>query len=377
MKWSFPLARVAGIPIRIHLSFLLIVGWIAWLGWTEGGWVSSLWAVALILALFACVVIHELAHSLVAIRFGGKVRSVTLWPIGGVASMKSIPEQPRQELLISLAGPLVNVMIAGLLILARGGFPAWIDVPLVPRGPAELADALARANLILAVFNLLPAFPMDGGRVMRSLLAMFLPYARATSIAAAIGQTLAVGFVLLGLALNPFLMVIGFFVFIGAESEERAARVKEMLQGVYAEDVMLDPFVSLHPEDRVGRCLELASHHRQEDFPVECDGRVVGIMTRKDWLNALHGRGAETPVAEVMKKVFVSVDVRTPLARLYRDLRALEQGLFPVLRAGRMVGVLTAEDISKYLLIQEVRRDMSPASSQSNGNASRFTIDLG
>lgn len=214
MKWSFPLARVAGIPIRIHLSFLLIVGWIAWLGWTEGGWVSSLWAVALILALFACVVIHELAHSLVAIRFGGKVRSVTLWPIGGVASMKSIPEQPRQELLISLAGPLVNVMIAGLLILARGGFPAWIDVPLVPRGPAELADALARANLILALFNLLPAFPMDGGRVMRSLLAMFLPYARATSIAAAIGQTLAVGFVLLGLALNPFLMVIGFFRFL-------------------------------------------------------------------------------------------------------------------------------------------------------------------
>ena len=377
MKWSFPLARVAGIPIRIHLSFLLIVGWIAWLGWTEGGWVSSLWSVALILALFACVVVHELAHSLVAIRFGGKVRSVTLWPIGGVASMKSIPEQPRQELLISLAGPLVNVLIAGLLILARRGFPGWIDAPLVPRGPGELADALIRANIVLAIFNLLPAFPMDGGRVMRSLLAMFLPYARATSIAAAIGQTLAVGFVLLGLAFNPFLMVIGFFVFLGAGSEERAARVKDMLRGVHAEDVMLTPFVSLHPADSVGRCLELASHHRQEDFPVEYEGRVVGILTRKDWLNALHSRGAETSVADVMRKAFVSVDARTPLTRLYQDIRALEQGLFPVLREGRMVGVLAAEDISKYLHIQEVRRDVIPASSQPNGNASRLTIDLG
>ena len=174
MKWSIPLGRVWGIPIRMHLTFILLLAWIAWLGWSVDGLRASLWAVALIICLFACVVLHELGHSLVAMRFGAHVRSVTLLPIGGVASMKSIPEKPYQELLVSLAGPSVNLVIAAVLVAVRGGYHPLGEQSVFPTNIGELADALVNANLILAVFNLIPAFPMDGGRVLRSLLALFL-----------------------------------------------------------------------------------------------------------------------------------------------------------------------------------------------------------
>lgn len=379
MKWSFPLARVAGIPIRMHLSFLLLLGWIAWLGWREAGWHSSLWAVALILAVFACVTLHELGHSLVAMRFGAEVRGVTLYPIGGVASLKSIPEKPWQEFAVALAGPAVNVAIAALLVAVRRGMPGWSEVDAFPASPGQLLDSLIRVNIVLAVFNLVPAFPMDGGRVMRSLLAMFLPYARATSLAAAVGQALAAGFVLVGLAVNPFLMVIGFFVFFGAETEERSVRVKGMLKDVLACDVMVTEFVRLSPEDTVARCLEHVYHRRQEDFVVEFEGRMVGVLARKDWMAALHRDGSSARVADIMRRGFISVDARTPLARVYQDLFTLEQGVFPVVREGQLVGLLTGEGLSRYLLLEEARQksESRPPPVVEQGDPVRFTVDLG
>lgn len=380
MKWSIPLGRVWGIPIRMHLTFILLLAWIAWLGWSVDGLRASLWAVALIICLFACVVLHELGHSLVAMRFGAHVRSVTLLPIGGVASMKSIPEKPYQELLVSIAGPSVNLVIAAVLMAVRGGYHALGEQSVFPTNVGELADALVNANLILAVFNLIPAFPMDGGRVLRSLLALFLPFPRATAVAAMLGQFLAIGFVLLGLAGNPFLVIIGVFIFLGAGSEERTVRFKSMLRDVLVQDVMVTDFVNIAPEDTVARCLENVYHRKQEDFVVEHEGRLVGVVARKDWLEALHSGGPETKVADIMRRHFISVIPRTPLSRLYQDLWHLKQGVFPVVENGKLVGLLTTEDVSRYLMVQAIRQDSSAGRTLSGGAAgpsSRFTIDLG
>lgn len=382
MKWSMPLGRVAGIPIRIHATFLLLLAWIAWLGWESGGLSASLWGLVLVNCLFACIVLHELSHSLVAMRFGAEVRSVTLWPVGGVASMRGIPERPHQELLVALAGPATNLLIFAVLALLRGSVPPWFELRGFPSNIMELRDDLIRANVFIAVFNLIPAFPMDGGRVLRSLLGLLLPHAAATAVAATIGQLLATGFVVLGLmAGHPVLVVIGVFVFLGAESEERAARVKGLLRDVLAEDVMATDFVRLAPEDTLSRCLEHVFHRRQEDFPVEADGRLVGVLPRRDWLAALHRDGAGARVGEVMLRDFVCVHPKTPLARIYQDLWGLKQGVFPVMDQGRLCGLLTAEDISRYVMVEEARRqspravrDVPPPSRR---GASRFAVDLG
>ena len=374
------MGRVWGIPIRMHLTFILLLVWIAWLGWTVDGLQSSLWALALIICLFVCVVLHELGHSLVAMKFGAQVRSVTLLPIGGVASMRSIPEKPYQELLVSIAGPCVNVVIALILMAVRGGYHSLGEQNVFPMSVGELVDALVNANLILAVFNLIPAFPMDGGRVLRSILALFLPFPRATAVAAMLGQILAVGFVLVGLATNPFLVIIGIFIFLGAESEDRTVRMKNMLRDVLVEDVMVTDFVNLGPEDTVARCLENVYHRKQEDFVVEFEGRLVGIVARKDWLEALHRGGSQTKVGDIMRRHFISVIPKTPLSRLYQDLWHLKQGVFPVTDSGKLVGLLTTEDVSRYLMVQAIQQNSRAGGStpqQNAGASSRFTIDLG
>ncbi|HPG01313.1 MAG TPA: site-2 protease family protein [Kiritimatiellia bacterium] len=377
MKWSLPLLRVAGIPIRLHISFVLLILWIGWMGWSVGGLTSGLWAVALVLSLFFCVVLHELAHSLVAMRFGSEVRSITLLPIGGVASMRSIPEKPVHELLVALAGPAVNVGLVGLLAAVMGGWPSWSGMPPFPTNLRELGDALLRANVVLAAFNLVPAFPMDGGRVLRSLLATFLPRVRATLIAATVGQMLAVCFVLLGLWVNPFLAVIGIVVFLGAEGEERVVRVRHVLRHILAEDVMVTGVASLQPGDVVGRCLEYVYHKRQEDFPVLEDGRLVGLLVRSDWLTALHEKGSGARVGDVMRRHFLSLTPKTPLERLYQDLGMLRQSVFPVVREGRVLGMLSTEDIRRYLMVQETGGVAVVTAPAVPERSVGFRIDLG
>ena len=380
MKWSISMGRVYGIPIRMHLTFLLLLAWIAWLGWSVEGLHSSLWALALIVCLFACVVLHELGHSFMAIRFGAHVRSVTLLPMGGVASMRSIPEKPYQELLVSLAGPSVNVVIALVVMALRGGYHSWSKQPMFPMNVGELLDALINANLVLAVFNLIPAFPMDGGRVLRSVLALFLPYARATTMAATLGQILAIGFVLVGLAKNPFLMVIGIFIFFGAETEERTVRVKSMLRDALVEDVMVTDFVNLSPEDNVARCLENVHHRKQEDFVVEFEGRLVGVVARKDWLEALHRDGPQARIENIMRRHFITVIPKTPLFRLYQDLWHLKQGVFPVVEKGKLLGLLTTEDVSRFLMVQAIQQNSKGEAlrpHRNKGSSDRFTVDLG
>ena len=383
MKWSVPLGRVMGIQLFIHWSFLLIVGWVGWLGWRTDGWVASLWAVLLVLTLFLCVILHELGHSLVALKFGIHVRDITLFPIGGVASMSSIPEKPGQEFLMALAGPLVNVIIAGLLLAVRRGVPAFDTEAVFPTNWQELVDQLIRINIVLVLFNLLPIFPMDGGRVMRAILGVFMSHARATAVAAAIGRLLALGLIILGLRLviyNPFLVIIGIFIFIGAGNENRWVQIRAKLRGVCMRDVMLSPCVSLHPDDPVKQCKEYAIRTAQDSFPVvdRDSGLVIGVVPHKSWKVAVKTHHAETLVATIMLHQFICFNPDAPVDELFRDMRRLRQGIYPIVENGCVIGILRREDVERYLrysalLPKRGRRDLSEAGNERGG----YGVDFG
>ena len=381
MKTAWPLGRVFGIPIRVHVSFFLIVAWVAWMGWDEGGWRSGIWAAILIITLFACVVLHELGHSLVAMAFGAKVRSVTLYPVGGVAGLERIPHRPYQELLMALAGPAVNGLIVLTLTAFRGSFPSWSVESAFPTSLLELRDALIRANVVLALFNLIPAFPMDGGRVLRSLLAVVVPYARATRLAAAVGQALAVGLLLLGFAVeSPFLSVIAVFVFVSAGREEAVAQMQGMMKGLRAEDLMTREFVCIRADDPIQLCADIAAAQGQRHFAVQADGRVVGVISADAWIKTIKEKGGSVPAFDVMQKVFVSIDADAPLERLYPDLQSMEQAVFPVVRDGRLIGFLTIEDVMRrvsHFTKASTRPDLVSRGEPLVENPSRFTVDLG
>ena len=239
LGWSINLFRVRGIQLSVHASFFLLLAWIANEGWKAGHWVGLIWSTSLLLLFFACVVLHEFGHSFTAMHFGIGVRRILLMPIGGMAEFDSIPRQPWREFLITLAGPAVNFAIVAALWLAVG-VSQTADYSLDPRG---LAQFLLRANLVMGCFNLLPAFPMDGGRILRAILASRLPYLKATGIAATVGKIVCVIGVAYGISdWNPMLTILFTFIFVAGEAEYRAvqrreiedARWREMLARYYA-----------------------------------------------------------------------------------------------------------------------------------------------
>src|SRR5689334_24475590 len=273
MKWSWKIGTVAGIGLNVHATFFLLVAWVGITYWIQAGSAAALEGVAFILALFACVVLHELGHALTARRFGIRTRDITLLPIGGVSRLERIPDDPRQEVWVSLAGPAVNVAIAAALY-------AWLLLSQTLRPLSALTMAggpflerLLLVNVSLAVFNLLPAFPMDGGRVLRALLAMRMDYVRATQVSAHVGQAMALVFGLLGLFTNPFLVFIAFFVWIGAAQEASVVQMRTAMSGIPVSRAMLTDFHSVAPDDPAKRVLELILAGSQEDFPVVDGGQ--------------------------------------------------------------------------------------------------------
>ena len=288
MTWSIPIGSVKGTVIRLHITFLVFLVWIGAAHYAQGGWEAAVAGVVFIALLFLCVLLHEFGHIFAARRYGVQTPDVVLLPIGGVARLERIPEQPAQELVVALAGPAVNLVIAAVLYLALGG--------LVPRGGLEIDNPgislLARllsANLFLALFNLIPAFPMDGGRVLRALLAHRLGYARATQIAASVGQAAAFAFGLLGLlGGNPILVFIALFIYLAAASEAHAAQLRQVSRGMLVSDAMITRFESLSPQSRVEDAVECLIRTTQHEFPV-VDGsrRLRGVLTRDEMIKAL------------------------------------------------------------------------------------------
>jgi Zn-dependent protease/CBS domain-containing protein len=353
MKWSWKIGTVAGIAVYLHGTFLLLLAWVGASHWLEGGSATAaLGGVLFILALFACVLLHELGHALTARRYGIRTRDITLLPIGGVARLERMPDDPRQEVWVALAGPAVNVVIAALLY-------GWLMVTqtLGPLAALSLTggpflERLLVVNVSLVLFNLLPAFPMDGGRVLRALLAMRMDYTRATQIAAHVGQAMAFVFGFLGLFSNPFLLFIAFFVWIGAAQEASMVQMRAALGGIPVSRAMVTDFRTLAPSDPSTLVLQLILAGSQQDFPVVEDGRVVGVLLRSDVLNALAQRGQEWRVADVMRQAFETVDGSEMLESAFARLQSCACHTLPVTSRGKLVGLLTMDNLGEFLMIQ-------------------------
>lgn len=349
MKWSWRIGRVAGVDVYMHATFLILIGYVAWMHYSLRGSFSDVFTgVAFICTLFAIVVLHELGHALTARRYGIRTRDITLLPIGGVARLERMPEDPRQELLVALAGPAVNVALAALLFAIIA--PAALrDVHLV--GGNFLAN-LFLANVFLAGFNLIPAFPMDGGRVLRALLAMRMEYVRATEIAARIGQGLALVFGAVGLFWNPFLVFIALFVWMGAAGEAGMVQMKSALGGIPIRRVMITDYQTLSPHDPLSRAVEHIMAGFQQDFPVVEGSRVVGVLTRADLMTALAQRGLGAPVGNVMQREFQTADPAEMAETVFARLQQCNCHSLPVVQNAQLVGIVTAENVGEFLMIQ-------------------------
>lgn len=358
MRWSFKLVTVAGIDIKVHATFALILLYVAYLQWRQGASLSTgLIAVVFVLALFVCVVLHELGHALTAKRYGVTTRDIILLPIGGVARLEKIPDQPRQELAIAAAGPAVNVVIAGLLVAGLVATGTWASLEELARGGGSFWQELALVNIFLVVFNLLPAFPMDGGRILRALLAFRLDYVRATRIAASLGQGLAFLLGFLGLFSNPFLVFIALFVWIGASHESNAVRLRQNLGGIPVSQVMLTDFHVLSPHDLLSRAVELTIAGSQQDFPVvDANGRPIGLLTQPQLFAALSQTGATQPTATVMDSDFDIARPEEQIGPVLERLRARGARTIPVVLDQRITGLLTLENIGEFLAIQSALR---------------------
>jgi Zn-dependent protease/CBS domain-containing protein len=357
MSWSVKLFTLGGTAVRMHLTFLLLIAWIAAAQYMRGSAQDAVYGVMFILVLFACVVLHEFGHIFAARRYGIRTPDVTLLPIGGVASMERMPEKPGQEIVVALAGPAVNAVIA-LVLIGLLGLRLDTAQVTVEALQENFWVQVAVANVILLVFNLIPAFPMDGGRVLRALLAMWLGFGPATKVAARIGQGLAIVFAFLGLMGNPLLILIAVFIFLAAAGEAGYVQVRELTRGRLVTDAMITKFEALGVMSTVDDAAALLLRTTQQEFPV-LDGaeRLRGFVTRKAIIDSLaQENGGAQPVLEVMAGDVPVVPLQSYLetaVRLVQESSARCVGV--VDDNGSLAGYVTPENISELMMIRSSR----------------------
>ena len=354
MKWQWKLGRFGGIDVFVHATFILLIGWVGYSHWLEHhNWAEVLNGVLFILALFLCVVLHEYGHALTARRYGIKTRDITLYPIGGVARLERMPEKPMEELAVALMGPVVNVVIVALLFAYLSLTDGLVPISDLTVASGSFLERLMAVNIWLVLFNLIPAFPMDGGRVLRALLAMRMDYVRATQVAANIGQGLAFVFGFIGLFSNPFLLFIAFFVWIGASQEASMVQMKNSVSGIPVTRAMLTDFKTLSPRDNLSQVVALILSGSQHDFPVvDANGSVAGILDRDTFMRALTQHGQSAPVMDFIRRDLPAVDSFEMLELALMRLQEYGSKTLPVTHSGKLVGIITAENITEYLMIR-------------------------
>lgn len=358
MQWSFRAGKILGIEFRIHITFPLLLLFIYLSEAARGGAEQGLRAVLFVSAIFASVLIHEIGHALIARCYGREAKSITLLPIGGIATMEEMPEKPIQEITMSLVGPFINLAIAVILYIFIGGWSGIGTPRLSPGSIYQFITELIKVNIILAVFNLITAFPMDGGRVLRGILASRMDYIKATSAAVSIGQALAMFFIFFGIFFNWWLALIGFFLYVGAGSEKQQVMLRSVLHRVPASEAMVTDFQQLKPNEMLSEALEHIYHGCQEDFPVVGDRGVEGVLTRMRVLSAIHERNFTIPVAEIMDRNFISADLRTPLDDIYRKLSADNKTSIVIMDNGQLKGMLCLDNISRFFMFQAAVKGM-------------------
>ena len=356
MRWTLRLGTLFGIRIEVHVTFLLMLAGVAL--FTSTGPRDAFHTALHLILLFACVVLHELGHALAAQRYGIRTREIVLLPIGGVARLERMPEKPVQELVVALAGPAVNVVLAtivGAVLFALGTPPVAILDRAAGDGTLEF---LLLANATMLVFNLVPAFPMDGGRVLRATLAMFLPYARATRYASLVGQGFALVFAAVGIFVlkNPVLVFIALFVFVTAGEERSLVQTRSSLTGLPVSAAMVTAFVSLETRHELTYAVDLLLAGEQHDFPVLEDGQLLGMLSRDDLLRGMRAEGPDAPVGRLVRLDVAPVEATMPLDAALQRMSAARQSALPVVARGRLVGMLTLENIRELLLVLEARQ---------------------
>lgn len=365
-SWSLRIGQFFGIEVLIHWTFWILIIWIFLMHLSGGhGLLGGAWGALFVLALFICVVLHEFGHALTARRFGVRTKDITLYPIGGIASLEGMPEKPGQELMVGLAGPFVNLLIAlGLWI--------YLNVSGQVRDLAAMTSAhdmtelpflwnLFYANTVLAVFNLIPAFPMDGGRVLRSILSFFMSKVTATRVAAGLGQFLAIVFVFLGFFYNFWLVFIGLFIFLGAGGEAAQETMKSALEGLTVRDALMKKFTLLAPHDTLGHAVDALLNSQESAFVVADAGRPVGILGKDDLIRGLAEQGKNGPVSAFMNTDFVTAGPQMKLQELFQKLSGKVGGVAAVMEGDLLVGLIDLDNIEERLMVQEILRKRNEA----------------
>lgn len=312
--------------------------------------------VVFILVLFACVLLHEFGHALTGKRYGVTTKNIVLLPIGGVANMEKMPEKPVEELWVALAGPAVNLVIAVVLFFIlrqTGGMPNLLDMD-AQMSSSNFLFNLFLVNVILALFNLIPAFPMDGGRVLRALLAMKYERAKATEIAARTGQFLAIGFVFLGMFSNVWLVFIGLFVFLGAGAESSYEATRSVLSKYKVSDVLMKKYTLLPASEPIERAVEHLLNGQEKEFLITENNKVTGFITRDEIIKGLSEMGKNAPLGKIVRRDFLALSPELGLDKAFEMMSKQGASFSPVFLNGELVGVLDTENITEMIMIDKV-----------------------
>lgn len=358
MKWSLQLGRYFGIPVSIHWTFIFILIFVAWQGFKAGLNNNEVMInLLLVLSVFLCVLLHEFGHALMAKRFDIKTHSIVLLPIGGIASLEKMPDEPKKELLVALAGPLVNFVIALILLpFIINDIPAFFDPEqannFLSGQLKAFLGALFLLNILLALFNLLPAFPMDGGRVLRALLGFSMPAHRATLIAARVGQFMAILFVIIALFTNQiFLILIGVFIFLGARAESEMKTNQFMMTGFKVKDIMLTEYVTLDVNDTIGKAVEVLLQTQSSDFLIMEGESFAGVLSRNDLIKTLHEKGKEERIATAVSESAI-LSPNDTLEKVYMLAHQSPARMWPVMENGKLIGALDYENIMEFVMVR-------------------------
>jgi Zn-dependent protease len=352
------LFKVGETQVRLHPTFFLLLLVVGIMQGASGGVSAGLYGVAFISILFLCVLLHEFGHVLAARRYGIRTPDVTLWPFGGIASLERMPEKPSQEIVVALAGPAVNVVIALALSLILGATLNMGDVAQLERLQGSLLAQVAAANVALVIFNLIPAFPMDGGRVLRALLAWRLGFPRATRIAASIGQAIAVAMGIFGLFGNPMLVLVAIFIFLAASGESGYVQARDLTRGHLARDAMITSFERLPVTATVDDAAQLLLATTQQEFPVvDGEGRLRGMVTRDGIVKSLASSGGAQPVLDMMTREIRAVPPTASLARVFEEMQKGRDRHIAVMQGADtpLLGYITQENVTELMMIREAR----------------------
>jgi len=359
MKGTSKIGKLAGIDIFIHWTFSLLILFIIYNSFRNGyNLIQTLWSILFVLSIFVTVVMHELGHALAAKNYGIKTKDITLLPIGGLARLEKLPEKPVEELVVAFAGPLVNVVLALMtgFVISIPDDPDMLTAKL--SGGVDGHNFLLNffiVNIVLAIFNLIPAFPMDGGRVLRALLAFKFKRHIATRIAARIGQLIAIGFIILGFFKNPFLIFIGLFVIMGAQMEAEYTESRFFLKGYKVRDVIMKQYQTIDANELLKTAIAILLDSQSKIFLITENNEPVGTLNRDQIIHSLSKHGENIPIRDAMNKNLIFIEVDTPLEDIFELVYHNKSNLMLVVEYGKLIGTLDTENLLEFLLIKEVK----------------------